>query len=218
LSFFSKGNGNLKAIKDANLKVVDTGGGGSNKTQQSSTATLYQRICANDPSGVVAQAHYLKIINEMLKLSDKEKDRMLTLAPKNVEGRIDVRALLANDKFQSIMGPQKSYHSSKSADSGNNNGGGGGGGGTDGPGSRYQPGGGTSGGAGSGGGSGPNNPSLMRGASRASGGSAQSGVSASSPSGTAGGTSRKPLGTPNSTNTPGQPPRTESEREDNRVV
>jgi len=92
-------SGDLKAIKDANLEVVTSAASSNAKGGQNSSAALYQKICGHDPSGVVAEAAFLSTLSDNTSMNEKEKKRMVALAPKNVEGYIDVRALLANEKF-----------------------------------------------------------------------------------------------------------------------
>ncbi|CAD7963892.1 unnamed protein product [Amoebophrya sp. A25] len=105
-------DGDLKAIKDANLQVVNTGpspadqaGGEGNELNQSRTPSvaLYQKICGSDPSGVVAEKAFLDCLAEVV-TGERDRQRMLALAPKNVEGYVDVRALLADEHFVKLSG------------------------------------------------------------------------------------------------------------------
>ncbi|CAD7937255.1 unnamed protein product [Amoebophrya sp. A120] len=95
----------LKAIKDANLTVVDHAANpvAEGLNASSPSAALYQKICGSDPSGVVAEKAFLDCISDVV-TTDRERRRMLALAPKNVEGYVDVRALLAEDRFVRLSG------------------------------------------------------------------------------------------------------------------
>jgi len=105
--------GDLKSIKDANLSSTPDSMGIPQRTTEAlkDTSALYRLMCGDDPSGVLDGKRFYQVVQELLpKLTEKERQILFYLSPKNVDGFVDVRGLL------SVVGDRSSRRHSTSDD------------------------------------------------------------------------------------------------------